>query len=94
MRDSTGFEYDEAIQGPRARQVMLKTLEAVIDNNGRIRLLEEIELPKLRRALVTILEEDSEADVSDTSLLSETALAADWNREEEDEAWRHLQPDR
>lgn len=73
---------------------MLKTLEAVIDDKGRIRLLEEVHLPRPHRALVTILEEDSDHDLSETSLLSEPALAADWNREEEEEAWRHLQPDR
>lgn len=73
---------------------MLKTLEAVIDDQGRVRLLEEVRLSKPRRALVTILEEESEGTVSDSSLLSEPALGADWNREEEDEAWRHLQPDR
>jgi len=73
---------------------MLKTLEAVIDDQGRIQLLEEVQLSKPRRALVTILDEESEEAVSETSRLSEPALAADWNREEEDEAWRHLQPDR
>lgn len=31
--------------------------------------------------------------VSLTALFSETALAADWNRPEEDEAWSHLHPD-
>jgi hypothetical protein len=29
--------------------------------------------------------------VSETALLSEPALAEDWNRPEEDEAWSHLQ---
>lgn len=71
---------------------MLKTLEAVIDDQGRVLVLEEVQLSKPRRALVTILDEESEEAVSATSLSSESALAADWNREEEDEAWRHLQP--
>ncbi len=43
-----------------------------------------------RRALVTILEEAP--DAHDTALLSEAALAEDWNRAEEDAAWAYLQP--
>lgn len=31
------------------------------------------------------------ARASGTAFLSESALAADWNRPEEDEAWAHLQ---
>ena len=31
-------------------------------------------------------------DKSEASLLTEAALAADWNLAEEDEAWSHLQP--
>jgi hypothetical protein len=40
-----------------------------------------------RRALVTVVDESAEV----TALLSEPALAADWNRPEEDAAWQHLQ---
>lgn len=69
---------------------MIKTVEAVIDEKGQIRLLESINLPGARRALVTILEEAA-ASVSETALLSEQALAEDWNRPEEDAAWSHLQ---
>jgi hypothetical protein len=32
--------------------------------------------------------------VAETALLSESALAEDWNRPEEDEAWAHLQSDK
>ena len=70
---------------------MIKTFEAVIDEKGQIRLLESINLPAARRALVTILEEPP-ANISETALLSEQALAEDWNRPEEDAAWLHLQP--
>jgi len=35
--------------------------------------------------------EDAEEGVSETALLSEAALAVDWNRPEEDLAWSHLQ---
>ena len=44
-----------------------------------------------RRALVTILEDRQVADPSESALLSEAALAEDWDRPEEDEAWSHLQ---
>ncbi|HKG14653.1 MAG TPA: hypothetical protein VKB12_15100 [Pyrinomonadaceae bacterium] len=45
----------------------VQTVEAVIDENGEIRLLEIVKLPEARRA-----------------------LAEDWSRPEEDEAWSHL----
>ena len=75
---------------------MPKTVEAVVDEHGHIRLLEPLELHASQRVLVTVLEEEPDADtrdVSETALLSEEALAADWNRDEEDEAWEHLQPE-
>ena len=68
---------------------MLQTVEATIDEQGNVRLLEPIQLPKPRRAFVTIL--PSESEISETALLSEAALAQDWNRPEEDMAWSHLQ---
>ena len=71
---------------------MIKTVEAVIDENGQVRLLESINLPAARRALVTILEEEPSTIISETALLSESALAEDWNKPEEDAAWSHLQP--
>jgi hypothetical protein len=48
-------------------------------------------LPAVRRALVTILEEEPALHLSETALLSEAALAVDWNRPDEDAAWSHLQ---
>jgi hypothetical protein len=42
-------------------------------------------LPKSRRVLITILDE-----IANTALLSEPALAKDWERPEEDEAGLHL----
>jgi hypothetical protein len=71
---------------------MFRTLEAVIDEHGNVRLLEPIALPAPQRALVTVLEEASAMHVPETALLSEAALAEDWNRPEEDAAWSHLQP--
>jgi len=44
-----------------------------------------------RRALVTILEDEPSPYGSECALLSEAALAEDWNRPEEDQAWAHLQ---
>ena len=72
---------------------MLQTIEAVIDEQGNVRLLEPIHLPTARRALVTILEYEPLVDLPETALLSEPALAEDWNRPEEDAAWSHLQPE-
>jgi hypothetical protein len=66
---------------------MLRTIEAVIEEDGHVRLLETISVSGARRALVTVLDEPAEV----TALLSEPALAADWNRPEEDAAWQHLQ---
>jgi hypothetical protein len=71
---------------------MIQTIEAVIDEQGNVRLLQPIHLAGTRRALVTVLEEQPIVTVSETALLSEPALAEDWNRPEEDEAWSHLQP--
>ena len=70
---------------------MIKTVEAVIDENGNVRLLEPVRPGVARRALVTILDERPTGRPSETALLSEAALADDWNRSEEDEAWKHLQ---
>jgi len=70
---------------------MIQTLEAVIDERGAVRLLEAVHLSAARRALVTILEDEPLTQRTETALLSETALAEDWNRPEEDAAWAHLQ---
>ncbi len=69
---------------------MPQTIEATIDEQGNVRLLQPIQLPKPRRAYVTILAD--EQDLPDTALLSEAALAEDWDRPEEDAAWSHLHP--
>jgi len=68
---------------------MIRTVEAVVDPSGNVRLLEDVQLPGPRRALVTILDDPPRSE--DTALLSEEALA-DWSRAEEDAAWSHLQP--
>jgi hypothetical protein len=69
---------------------MLQTYEATVDEQGNIRLIEPVILPAGHRLLITILEETGLV-VPETALLSEAALAEDWNRVEEDAAWSHLQ---
>ena len=69
---------------------MERTYEAMIDETGTVRLLERISLPGPRRALVTVLDEEVEPTAMDSALLSEAALAVDWNKPEEDQAWSHL----
>lgn len=75
----------------REPEQMIKTVEAIVDEKGNVKLLEQVRLGVPRRALVTILDEKPAARVSETALLSEATLGEDWNRTEEDEAWAHLQ---
>lgn len=70
---------------------MIPAFEAVIDQDGNLRLLEAVKLDTAKRALVFVLEEKPSVAISATALLSEQALAEDWNRSEETEAWSHLQ---
>ena len=70
---------------------MLQTFEAMIDEHGNVRLLDSVELPRMRRALVTVLVDEPKTAVAETAILSEPALAEDWSRPEEDAAWSHLQ---
>lgn len=71
---------------------MIRTVEATIDERGTVLLQEAVTLTGPHRALVTILDEEPHPNA--TALLSEAALAEDWNRPEEDAAWSHLQPAR
>lgn len=70
---------------------MIQTIEAIIEPDGRVLLLESVQIKEARRALVTILEDEPATRVPETALLSEQALAEDWSRPEEDAAWSHLQ---
>ena len=67
---------------------MSRTVEAVVEGDGSVRPLGDVRLPVGARALVTILDDD---EAQDTTSLSERALAEDWDRDEEDAAWAHLQ---
>ena len=72
----------------------IRTVEAVIDEQGHVTLLEPIAPGPKRRALVTILNEHGSDRVPETALFSEAALAEDWNRPEEDAAWSRLREGR
>lgn len=48
----------------------MQTVEAIIDENGRVELLESVRLPQARRALLTILE-DVPQDVNKNQSLAE-----------------------
>lgn len=79
---------------------MLQTFRGIIDQNGKVRILEPVKLLASRQVIITILEEEppdflsadslSADDQINLALLSEAALARDWERPEEDEAWSHL----
>ena len=71
---------------------MLEAVEATIEPDGTVRLHEPVRLAGTCRAVVIIFEDD--ASRTETALLSERALAADWDRAEEDAAWAHLQRER
>ena len=57
---------------------MIQTVEAVIDAEGRVRLVGEVHVTGPRRAFLTVLEEPA-AVPGQPALLAEPALA-DWNR--------------
>lgn len=67
---------------------MVQSYEAVIEPDGSIQIDRIIRLEKPHKAIVTILDVPA---VEEITSLSEKALAEDWLRPEEDEAWAHLQ---
>ena len=73
---------------------MIRKIEAVVDEQGTVRLKETVRLVAPRRAVVTIFDDDQATKVDESTLLSEPALGRDWNRPEEDAAWSYLQPAR
>lgn len=73
---------------------MLQTYEAVLQPNGSLLFLDLPAMPTQtpRRVLVTFTDEPIAVDTALCgAALSEAALAQDWQREEEDAAWAHLQ---
>ena len=81
---------------------MIRSVEATVDEMGRVVLKEPLQLDRCLRAIVTILDDEPAAPNSppqtarehETTLLSERALAEEWCRPEEDAAWAHLREDR
>jgi hypothetical protein len=69
---------------------MLQTYRGIIDQDGKLRLLEQIQLPTSRQVIITILDDEPTDDLINLALLSESVLARDWERPEEDAAWSHL----
>ncbi|OQY32453.1 MAG: hypothetical protein B6I38_04625 [Anaerolineaceae bacterium 4572_5.1] len=69
---------------------MLQTFKGIIDQRGKLKILDQINLPTSRRVIITILDEEPREEDINMALLSEAALARDWERPEEDEAWSHL----
>jgi len=72
--------------------MVLRSIEVTVEKDGTVRLPRKVKLPAARRGILTILDEPM--PVAETALLSEAALAKDWNRPEEDAAWAHLQSDK
>lgn len=67
----------------------MKTVEAMVDEQGHIRLAQPLRVDSAKRVLVTVLDEPP-SEALETAVFSEKALS-DWLRPEEDEAWAHLQ---
>jgi hypothetical protein len=69
--------------------VVHTTVEAEVDDQGNIRPKEPVVLLPGARVLITVLEPAT----SETAVLSEAALAVDWQRPEEDAAWSQFNPE-
>lgn len=69
--------------------MVLHSIEVTVEKDGTIHLPKKVKLPARRRAILTILDEPM--PIAETVLLSQSALAEDWDRPEEDEAWAYLQ---
>ena len=70
---------------------MLHTYKATVDQKGNLQLPENLTLPSGSQVLITVLDKPLPDTANDETLLSEQALAKDWNKPEEDEAWETLQ---
>ena len=55
---------------------MLKSVEATIETNGEVHLLEPVHVGHVCRAIVTIIDEP---EIPETALLSQAVLAQDMN---------------
>lgn len=71
---------------------MLQTIEVEIDASGQVHPIEPLDRLPPGRALLTLLTRSE--DNIEPALLAEPALAEDWLKSQEDDAWAHLQPDK
>lgn len=69
---------------------MRRTVEAVLQADGALRFLEPVLLTEPQRVLVTFTRPLDQ--VACGAELSQGSLAVDWQCDEEDAAWAHLQP--
>lgn len=72
--------------------MVLRSIEVTVEKDGTVRLPKKMKLTARRRAILTIFDEP--LLTAETALLSEVALAQDWDRPEEDKAWAYLQSDK
>jgi predicted DNA-binding antitoxin AbrB/MazE fold protein len=54
---------------------MLQTVEAIIDEKGVLRILDSIDLPKMRRVIVTILNEEPTKETLDRASRNQKNIA-------------------
>lgn len=68
-------------------------VEAHVGADGHLRVDVPVELPpgSLRAVLVVDDTGIAEGHPMETALLSQNALAEEWDRPEEEKAWKHLQ---
>ena len=71
---------------------MIRTVEAIVDEHGIVRLLGPIRLHGPCRAILAVDDGVAVPGAHALARLSEASLAQDWNRPEEDAAWSHFQP--
>lgn len=69
---------------------MLRTYEGIIDQDGKLQLLDPFPLPRSSRVIITVLDDELVDSALELALLSEPALAREWMQPEEDEAWSQL----
>ena len=72
---------------------MTETIEAIVDAEGNLRPLTRLDLREGQHVHITVAPKavTSLSATKELAAASEAALAVDWNREEEDQAWAHLQ---
>jgi len=72
--------------------ITLKAIEATVSPDGRIQTADPLPFTQPTKVILTVaIDQDEDLDLA---LASEAALAKDWNREEEDQAWASLQDEK